>query len=603
MAEGYAVPAAMELSLPQPADAELLVTLERGASVEGFVLDPAGQPVAGARVGMQVTMASLQDVTRSFVEPPEAITEADGSFRLEHLSSGSNSLVAQAEDFAASEALGLDLAPGEQREAVVLTLRVGARLTGEVYGSDGLHQAGVQVIAQIPGDLRPAAAVTDEDGWFELEHLTPGTYQVISMGSAADDDDAAGDDESGLGDLIGKMKMASAELRDGEEAHVVLGAPPEDPVRLEGRVLCAGTAQTGVLVNLIPEGEGGFSALKMTTSDAEGRFALDLGGPGPCLLSVQRVGAMGTQNTFSFSVEVPETDVWEYDVELPAGGIRGRVRAPDGSPAAGVRVSLNSDGPIDSGTIMGNRYTEMTTAEDGTYAIDWVPADTYSLAIGGAPLAGLSGGKAGYGRQIRTGLEVREGQWIEGVDFRLREPATIEGRVRNSSGQPVSEAAIFLRDENGVSVERISLIQTDGAGRFSYGGLNPGHYTVLARRDNLVSAESTPVRVVEDGSASVDLELSEGAFLIVQLEENVGEPIQGSVRVTDSEGRQVNGVMSLAELMGAFNEGFSSTEQRVGPLPPGPYRVAAFAPDGRETKKSVSLRAGSERRLKLRLRN
>ena len=45
-----------------------------------------------------------------------------------------------------------------------------------------------------------------------------------------------------------------------------------------------------------------------------------------------------------------------------------------------------------------------------------------------------------------------------------------------------------------------------------------------------------------------------------------------------------------------------SNAQRIGPLPPGEYKVTATADDGRSYTKPVTLRAGAERKLKIRLK-
>lgn len=54
--------------------------------------------------------------------------------------------------------------------------------------------------------------------------------------------------------------------------------------------------------------------------------------------------------------------------------------------------------------------------------------------------------------------------------------------------------------------------------------------------------------------------------------------------------------------MSQFGEGFSSSEQRVGPLSPGKYRVTATLDDGRDAYKILNLSGQDERKVKLRLK-
>jgi len=53
--------------------------------------------------------------------------------------------------------------------------------------------------------------------------------------------------------------------------------------------------------------------------------------------------------------------------------------------------------------------------------------------------------------------------------------------------------------------------------------------------------------------------------------------------------------------MGSSNATFSSSEQRVGPLPDGRYKVTATHADGRTKSRSVRLSGQGERKVKLRL--
>ena len=78
--------------------------------------------------------------------------------------------------------------------------------------------------------------------------------------------------------------------------------------------------------------------------------------------------------------------------------------------------------------------------------------------------------------------------------------------------------------------------------------------------------------------------------------------LEASFSVVDENGRQVNGLYSMGDLMRMFSGGgFDSKQQRVGPLAPGKYKVTAFGPDGSKTTKPVILNGQPERKLTLKL--
>ncbi len=65
----------------------------------------------------------------------------------------------------------------------------------------------------------------------------------------------------------------------------------------------------------------------------------------------------------------------------------------------------------------------------------------------------------------------------------------------------------------------------------------------------------------------------------------------------------MTGLLGLADIQQLYSEGaFSSTEHRIGPVPPGKYKVRAWTDDGKSAKKNVLVRAGEkEKRFTLRL--
>jgi protocatechuate 3,4-dioxygenase beta subunit len=446
-------------------------------------------------------------------------------------------------------------------------------------------------------------ATSDAEGRFAFDHVVPGTWQVMHFALDRLRDAPEGDaDVSDFTEMFSDMKLASAEVVEGEETHVVLGAPPKDPVLVRGRVHAAGQGVPRAVVTFLADGGKGMEHLKFTTTDGEGRYSVQLVAPGGYIVSVQKVGLAGEQQTVSHSVTVPEREEFEHDVALPLGSIRGTVRDPDGEPAKGARVSLAVEGAVPNAALLGRHFAEISTDDAGRYELVWLEPGRYTVSVGGAAFGGMFGeGGASYGRQLRSGIEVGADEGVDGIDFKLRKPGRIEGLVRGSDGKPVAEAAIFLRDGAGRVLERFSMIATDGSGRFAYDGLEPGEYVVLARSATETSGESAPVRVREDGTAEVELTLGPGTMLLVTLSDDEGNPIECSVSVTDEHGRQVNGMLSLTEVMQAFSSGqFSSKEQRVGPLPPGKYKVQVTTEDGRSTTKPVNLTGQAERKLNVR---
>ena len=98
--------------------------------------------------------------------------------------------------------------------------------------------------------------------------------------------------------------------------------------------------------------------------------------------------------------------------------------------------------------------------------------------------------------------------------------------------------------------------------------------------------------------------LEEGTILWVKLLDGDGNGIQASISVLDEEGRQVGTMVALDDIFDLLGgEGFSMTERRIGPLPPGEYQVIATTADGREETKPVHLRKRTERRLSIYFRD
>lgn len=609
LGQGYGKGEAVEVTLPGGAQGGLTLRLPRAAAVRGVVLSPEGRPVAGAEVSLKLELANLADMGREGARP-SATSAEDGTFLLEGLTPGALSLVASAQGYAESAAVPIETAPAEMLADVTLALRMGGRILGEIYDKQGERLAGAPILAQNPANFSGQRWTnSDGNGEFVLDNVAPGTWQVMTMpGRASIDNLEGGDGGSDFSEFFSEMKFQMAEVIEGQDVHVVLGGRPADPVRVRGRVLAGGVPQAGALINFMADGDGGTAkgtgTFKITTSRKDGAYEIELDGPGGYMVQVQQlVGSTGQQQSVQLHFELPEEREQDLDLALPVGSIAGLVRGPDGEPLAGARVTLSIEGGVSNLTFGGGQYAEIATDADGTYELVWLRAGKYTVSAGGPLMGGMfGGGEDAPARSVRSGVRVGDGDRVDGIDFRLEAPGRLVGTVVDGAGKPVAEAAVFVRDENGNLLERISLAAADTAGRFTYSGIGAGRYRVHARSTSQVSEEAE-VAVTEGGQTELELVVVPGAVLLITLADEEGEPVDCSVTVTDEEGRQVNGNWSMADLMAMFQAGsFTSKEQRVGPVAPGKYTIHAETSEGLSATKRVTVSDQAERKVNLRLK-
>jgi hypothetical protein len=599
-AEHFASSDATPVSLPQASDApELVITLSPSCTVSGRVVSSKGEPVGGATVTTDGGGPAWQKAVSGAPPEPQADSDADGSFRLEGLKPGHVSLVASAPEHARSLPQALELAVGVETKDVTLTLREGGSISGEVYDEQGKPIAGmfVQTTEMSTFDIR--FDNTSGEGRFKIEHLQPGHYQVVAfpgkaLGKSGSDQGAA---------FMSSMKMTTADVRDGEDTHIVLGAPPADPVHVVGRVTHAGQPYGGAIVTFIHEGKDVLARMKNAQVDAQGAFELTLDESGRYSVQVQRIsGGMGQQNMVEFQRDVPKEKRCELTLEMPLGRISGKVLDPEGNPAKGERVSLRPRSALVGGSIWGGMYVEAATDGDGLYDIQTLRPGEYVLAVGGMAMGGMLGGDATHGREMRSDLKVAEGDWLRDVDFRLKKPGKVDVTVVGEDNQPIPKAAIFARDANGFLLDRLSMVATDDNGVAHYGGLAPGEYSFSSRMDVRASAEGARVKLGEGEAKTVKLVLQGASVLLVTVQDSTGQTVQAAVSVQDSAGHEAGGMYGLNELMEQFSKnGLDFTTARIGPLPPGKYTVTAKTADGKTGTKPVSLTGQPERKMTIRV--
>lgn len=159
------------------------ITVERGVTITGRVVDPSGKPVAGATVAPALTGTgnSITGDTRFSVE-----TGADGRFTTVLPASGKRSYNLVAHDgkycewrtWANGVLPPIQTKPGETLADVELALRRPATVRGRVLDSDGRPIAGREVRASSADRLEnrcyDPTTTTQPDGTYELKFIRPG---------------------------------------------------------------------------------------------------------------------------------------------------------------------------------------------------------------------------------------------------------------------------------------------------------------------------------------------------------------------------------------------------------------------------------------------
>jgi len=596
----------VEQLIQTPSDAPLELRLRPSYAVRGRVLDPNGQPIEGATVSLSVS--GLERMRNRGTTVLEAESDEAGVFALKGVSAGEVVLQARHADYAPSADVAVPVVEDGSSPTVDIVLRRGATIRGVVFNKGERAPAGAQIVANSMPALETRMATTDATGAFVLERLPPGSWQVIAMTIGEREEDSEGFDFAAM---MEDMKMHMVETVDGMEYDIELGAPPTNPVRVSGVVRRGDTAVNAGLVSFVPAATG-MSGMKFASLDGSGKYEVELPSPGTYLVSATGEGMggsgmMGSQ--VELRCEVPEQESFVFDVKLPGGAIKGRVRGPDGKPLSGTVVTWSREDGSALGTMTGGSFGMDSTDEDGNYALDVLTAGRYRIAAGGAGMGAMGGmgdDAAVGGRASRSGIELGADEVIDGVDFDLQTPGEVRGQVRDATGKPVANAAVFVRDAGGAPLSPMSFVQSGSTGAFRMRSLAPGEYTFHARSGDLVSPESARVRVRAGETSEAEVQMAQGAYLTIRID---GEPAPGDglgfirLAVHDENDREVSGFFALEDFAKMLSGSSSFDEKRFGPLPPGRYEASAVAPDGRTVKRPVTLTSGQERRLTLRFKD
>ena len=523
--DGHAGVEGVVIEVPAAAPVELV--LPREARVSGVVLDAGGAPCAGAEVKEVRSGAGL---IRSLGDDEDNRTDAQGRFELGGFPTGRIVLVASGSAGAPSEPLELELVAGETHGGLVLHLRPGATLVGEVVDSDGRPESDVNVYLYSSRGGFSNSLATDASGRFEARGLPPGELRVTAQ------------THDGL------SLHQSVTVSEGETAHVRLVAPRVELVHLRGRLSAGGEplARAFVYASRAERQAGETTSTSSPgQADAEGAYEISL--------AAGRYNLMIQSSSFSWRtpVDVPAVAEFTFDIAIPCGRVSGRVTDSSGAALKGIRVRSESQRRDGAASGSGNDDTD----GEGRYEL-LLPAGTHALTAGGVR-SRSSEGERQYALARVEDVTVGEGGHVRGIDFELREGGILAGTVRSADGVPVGRAQVWTSEGEGTKL--LGMSGSDGS--FRFGGLATGALWVGATSESQ-AARAARVVIEAGKTASVDFALASATILCVRVRDASGAAVGAGLEVLDADGR------SHPQRVNPKCVGF-------GPLPPGRYTVRA----------------------------
>lgn len=555
-ADGYA-PADTESSAPTEL-ATIFLTPE--SVLEGTVIHAeTGAPVAGVTVG----------VSRGFFggRGGDAITDADGRFRIASLTPGIYDLVAHADELYGEGIEQVHLGLGQSVDDVVVEVHPAFAVSGKVVIAEtGAACDEGQVTLERVGD--PLVGRIGESGEVLVRAVFPGTYrvQVRCTGHVPEPEyDPIVITDANLFELEWKVHTGLAirgEVVDADSQPVV-----------------------GVTVLASPQRSAKDPRARQTSSwnmATDERGAFELAGLLPGTYELATWGRDQPRLVEPVIVTLGESaDVEGVRLVLPATGkLVGIVRDESGAPVPGVTIRTSS---LERFRLMGG---STRTGDDGRFEVAGLEAGSVRVRASVRAAGTTDDDLQGEVVEIVAGGETHVELTVE------RRTLGIRGRVIDSAGAPVTDAF----------VDATRMSDSAAAG--------PGTQMSGARW----GWDRRPVLSEQDGSFEIT-ELAEGQYIVRAYRKAGGEGVVEGVRagsagveVTITDTGEISGtvvfvdggsperfeilVSDRAQALHRRDDFFRTDGHfALRELPPGNYEVHATAPEG-TAKTEVALAAG-----------
>jgi hypothetical protein len=494
------------------------------------------------RVVNGVTGEALKKVTLmlagsgSSARPATADTDDSGNFAFKELDAGKYQLLAERTGFArqaygarrsALSGTTLSLSAGQTIKDLLFKLAPNAVISGRVLDEDGEPVPNVTILTLQPAYQRgkrqflPTATAQSNDlGEFRVAGLAAGRYMLSATyrNLAAI---AVGGTSQPSGD---KPEMAYVTTYYPNSADVA-GAVPvivdtgtdlrgtdirmlkTKTIRVKGKLGGVLQGKTAMVL-LTPKGVGFTGLMTGNISVArppDGAFEIRGVAPGSYVLSALAADNM-TALVGGISVEVGDQHIDGVLLSPGEGGELLGVVTVEGTAPADLKktqVGLESLGAVSLVPPRGS------VDDDGKFTVKNVAPDRYLVQLTGAP-------ETAFVRSVRLGNQEMTDAGIDltgGISGTLQitlstAGAQVDGVIRGEDEKPVSGATVALIPDS----KRYTLYKsttTDQSGAFSFKGVTPGDYKLLAWEDIEQGAFQDPEFVKPFESKAQALSLKE----------------------------------------------------------------------------------------------
>lgn len=174
-ADGY-VPKQATWGRMRPMPSAYTMKLEHGTTIGGSVVDEAGHPIVGARIGFDAAFEPFGNVeTISFGRDATAISDSNGHWSSSMIPRGETIRLYVAHSEHARTNLTVKPYASDANQ-IVITMSDGLRIAGTVLDSNGVPIAGATVRQVSGGD--DTSATTDLSGAFEFRNVESGQQML-----------------------------------------------------------------------------------------------------------------------------------------------------------------------------------------------------------------------------------------------------------------------------------------------------------------------------------------------------------------------------------------------------------------------------------------